>query len=124
MALGIENRLRRIEEMMSAAADGMTPAERQAEADRTDWKRIARPEQIPPKGMWTYFLYLAGRGAGKTRAACEWWRAKVKTPSGRFTNVIAATASDARDILIEGPSGVLAITPSGNVRPMSRASPG
>jgi phage terminase large subunit-like protein len=37
-----------------------------------DWKRRARPEQLPPEGDWRIWLYLAGRGAGKTRSGGEW----------------------------------------------------
>jgi hypothetical protein len=35
------------------------------------------PEQLPPEGDWNIWLYMAGRGAGKTRTAAEWlaWEA-------------------------------------------------
>ena len=41
------------------------------------WPAFARPPQIPPEGDWLTWLYLAGRGAGKTRAAAEWIRKRV-----------------------------------------------
>ena len=44
-----------------------------------DWKAWARPEQLPPAGDdWAIWMYLAGRGAGKTRAAAEWVRDMAK----------------------------------------------
>jgi hypothetical protein len=46
--------------------------------DKTDkdrlfrhWSFWARPDQIIPPGDWVYWLILAGRGAGKTRAGAE-----------------------------------------------------
>lgn len=58
--------------------------------------------------MW---LILAGRGWGKTRTGAEWVRQTVK--DYRYVNLIAATADDARDIMIEGESGILSICPPG-----------
>ena len=74
-----------------------------------DWRFWARPNQIAPTGDWTYWLILAGRGFGKTRIGSEWVREKIKT--SRYVNLIGATADDARDIMIEGESGVLACCP-------------
>jgi len=39
-----------------------------------DWRRRARPEQLPPDGNWSIWLYLGGRGAGKTRSGAEYAR--------------------------------------------------
>ena len=36
-----------------------------------DWSLWARDDQRPPPGDWIYWLILAGRGAGKTRAGAE-----------------------------------------------------
>ena len=76
---------------------------------RLHWEEQARPEQIPPEVDWTTWLYLAGRGAGKTRSCAEWlaWRA-VECPNTRCA-VIARTFSDARDTCAEGESGILEI---------------
>ena len=52
------------------------PEKRQAVL-RYLWPAFARPPQIPPEGDWLTWLYLAGRGAGKTRAAAEWIRKRV-----------------------------------------------
>jgi phage terminase large subunit-like protein len=50
---------------------------------------------------------MAGRGFGKTRAGAEWTRECVR--DFPLVNIIGATADDARDIMIEGESGILGI---------------
>ena len=74
-----------------------------------DWQLWARPEQLAPGGEWTSWLYMGGRGAGKTRAGAEWIRARVKSGLGRRIALVAGTAADARNVMIEGESGLLAI---------------
>ena len=71
-----------------------------------DWRSWARPEQLPPTGDWRTWLFLGGRGAGKTRAGAEWVRAAVR--EGRATSIalVGATYMDVRDVMIEGPSGI------------------
>jgi phage terminase large subunit-like protein len=95
----------------------LTDAE--AEAMLWDWPFWARPNQLTPAGDWTYWLILAGRGFGKTRTGAEWVRQQVKT--SQYVNMIGATADDARDIMVEGESGILAICPDGE-RPEYRPS--
>lgn len=75
-----------------------------------DWDWHARPKQIPPGGDWRYWLILAGRGFGKTRTGAELVRRWTK--DNAYVNLIGATSDDARDIMIEGESGVLAVCPS------------
>jgi len=72
-----------------------------------DWRSWARPEQLTPSGDWFYWLYLAGRGAGKTRTGAETIREWVKRGHKRV-GLIAPTAADARDVMVEGESGLLA----------------
>jgi len=79
-----------------------------------DWAAWARPEQRPPSDdTWAVWLFLAGRGAGKTRSAAEWLRDKAKlTNQGqlRFA-LVARTAADVRDVLVEGESGIISVSP-------------
>lgn len=83
------------------------------EALRFDWETWARPEQVPPpSGHWGTFLYLAGRGAGKTRAAAEWIRRVAREHPGCRIAVVARTSADTRDVCIEGESGLLAVHPT------------
>lgn len=78
-----------------------------------DWRSWARPGQLPPDGSWSTWLLLAGRGYGKTRAAAEAVREIVGTGEVEHVALIAKTPADARDVMIEGPSGLLAIHPNG-----------
>jgi phage terminase large subunit-like protein len=70
----------------------------------------ARANQLPPAGDWLVWLMLAGRGFGKTRAGAEWCRMQIAAGHGRLA-LVAATAADVRDVMIEGQSGILAISP-------------
>lgn len=79
------------------------------------WAEIARAEQLPPQGDWRSWLLIGGRGSGKTRAGAEWVRALAmgETPfaSGPHTRIalIAETLGDAREVMIEGESGLKAV---------------
>ena len=71
---------------------------------------LARPEQLPnEEGEWTTWLYLAGRGAGKTRTAAEWLAWQAITQANTRWAVIAPTFGDVRDTCAEGESGLLPI---------------
>lgn len=87
--------------------NGLTDAE--AESIRYDWDWHARPKQLPPEGDWQYWAIIAGRGFGKTRTGAELVRVWSRDHS--YVNLIGATSDDARDIMIEGESGILAICP-------------
>jgi phage terminase large subunit-like protein len=93
-----------------------------ADALESDWQASARPEQLPPSGdWWTVWLYLAGRGAGKTRSGAEAVREWVESGSCGRVALIAPTQADARDVMVEGESGLLAIAPNSN-RPIYEPS--
>lgn len=83
------------------------------------WPFWARANQRLPEGDWTYWLILAGRGFGKTRTGSETVRHWIKACD--MVNLIGATVDDARDIMIEGESGILAICPEAE-RPDYRKS--
>jgi phage terminase large subunit-like protein len=83
---------------------------RLADSLASDWRLRARPEQLPPPGNWTHWLLLAGRGFGKTRTGAEWVREQARNGSARIA-LVGATASDVRDVMIEGESGILACSP-------------
>ena len=84
-----------------------------ADALMWDWSVWGRPEQQSPEGDWAIWMYLAGRGAGKTRAAAEWVREEAKhtnTGQRRFA-LVARTAADVRDVIVEGESGIMNVSP-------------
>jgi phage terminase large subunit-like protein len=74
------------------------------------WRAKARPEQLAPQGDWAGWLLCAGRGFGKTRTGAEWVREMVETGGAGRIALIAPTASDARDVIVEGPAGILAVS--------------
>src|SRR5271157_5015342 len=90
-------------------AAALSPAE--ARALLYDWPFWARPAQLPPQGNWRVWLLLAGRGFGKTRTGAELIRARVATCTARRLALVAPTAADARNVMVEGESGILAISP-------------
>ncbi|HTW52062.1 MAG TPA: terminase family protein [Stellaceae bacterium] len=71
----------------------------------------ARDEQKPPPGDWRVWLLLAGRGFGKTRTGAEMVRRLIGMRTARHVALVAPTAADARDVMVEGESGLLAIAP-------------
>jgi phage terminase large subunit-like protein len=79
-----------------------------------DWTVWARPEQLAPPGTdWNVWLVMAGRGFGKTRLAAEWVREQAKytnTGQRRFA-LVARTAADVRDVIVEGESGIINVSP-------------
>lgn len=98
--------------------------EDEAEALLTKWRGfMARPNQLAPDGDWDIWLLLAGRGFGKTRCGSEWIKEEVE--AGRATRIalIAETAADGRDVIVEGESGILSIYPDGhNNKPLYEPS--
>lgn len=78
------------------------------------WLINARPSQITPssdKIKWSVWLILAGRGWGKTRTGAEDIAAYALWNPGVRVGVIAPTFADARDICVEGESGLLQVIP-------------
>lgn len=84
-------------------------SDQEAEQLLHDWRFLARPEQVAPEGDWRAWLFLAGRGAGKTRSGAEWVREQVKAGYERIA-LIAPTSADARDVMVEGTSGILSVS--------------
>ena len=83
------------------------------DALENSWPAVARPNQLPPSGTWwQIWLLLAGRGFGKTRTLAEWSCGQAASGQARRIALVAATAADARDVLVEGESGILAVAPS------------
>jgi phage terminase large subunit-like protein len=84
------------------------------------WRFRARPEQLPPQGDWRIWLFLGGRGAGKTRSGAEWVAEGVAGRTMRRIGLLGATYDDARAVMIEGESGLLAVSDGANFEPSLR----
>jgi len=94
--------------------EGLT--EEQANALLYEWEYWARPEQLAPVGDWGTWLVMAGRGFGKTRTGAEWIRDQIENHGAGRVALVAPTAADARDVMVEGESDLLSIFPK-NKRP-------
>jgi phage terminase large subunit-like protein len=82
-----------------------------ADALENDYRAKARPSQLPPEWEWLIWLILTGRGWGKTWTASSWINEIAMTSVCRIA-LIGATASDTRDVMIEGQTGILSTAPS------------
>lgn len=85
-----------------------------------DWLVWARDDQLPRQSTdagkpWHTWLLMGGRGAGKTRAGAEWVRAQAlgQPPLAhercKRIALVGETLNDARSIMIDGVSGLLAL---------------
>jgi len=66
------------------------------------------PEDAEDKRIW---LQLMGRGSGKTRAGAEWVRGRVNSGEAKRICFLGPTPGDARDVMIQGESGIMNIGP-------------
>jgi phage terminase large subunit-like protein len=86
-----------------------------------DWNWTGRPSQIFPVGTESdprLILAMAGRGWGKTLAGAQWIRTLDEKWStlGRDNGfmrfaLLGRTAADVRDVMLEGPSGIMNVYP-------------
>ena len=78
------------------------------------WMNIeAHDHQVEPIGdWWNIWLMLAGRGAGKTRAAAETLAIWAWDAPGTRWLVSAPTSGDLRSTCFEGESGLMQVIPS------------
>jgi phage terminase large subunit-like protein len=79
-----------------------------------DFSAFSHDHQIPPARAnsgedWTTWLLLGGRGAGKTRAGAEWVRELALADAKARIALIGETEHEAREVMVEGVSGVLAV---------------
>ncbi len=91
------------------ALRGLTARERRELA--WHWRLWARGEQLAPPGDWRVWLIMAGRGFGKTRAGAEWVREVAAAHPDARIALVGASLGEARAVMIEGESGILAISP-------------
>lgn len=86
-------------------------SEEERERLRYEWRAWARPSQVAPAGDWRVWLILAGRGFGKSRSGAEWVREQVESGKCGRLALVARTAADVRDVIVEGESGIMSISP-------------
>ncbi len=103
-------------------------SEEEAEHLLYDWEFNGRPKQLEgfphtelyqPGSFrhtndWDFWLILAGRGFGKTRTGAEWVRYQVEVLGRKRIGILGPTSADLRDVIVEGDSGILAVSHPSN----------
>jgi len=109
-------------EERATALDAMTEA--RLRALNADWPSWAHEGQKPPPASagagqgddWHIWVLLAGRGFGKTRAGAEYVSGFAREwPDARIA-LVAATPDEARRVMVEGKSGLIAVARAGEER--------
>lgn len=81
-----------------------------------EWFFHARPEQYPLDIARDTWLVIGGRGSGKTRLGAEWINGLVRGLSPFSLHrygliaLVGETLGDVREVMIDGPSGIAAIS--------------
>jgi phage terminase large subunit-like protein len=106
-----------LDERLMTDAELATLGKALLDADKYDWPATARPEQRQPEDYQT-FLFLGGRGLGKTRLATEAIREWCSIPNQRIA-IVAQDHKALRDVNFDGISGLLSCVPPGDLKPGS-----
>jgi phage terminase large subunit-like protein len=77
------------------------------------WEGFAHAGQAEPDSDFRVWLIRAGRGFGKTRAGAEWITARAREDASLRIALVGATLADARRVMVEGESGLLAVARPG-----------
>ncbi len=81
-----------------------------------DFEAWAHANQLPPQSEgWRVWLMMAGRGFGKTRAGAEWVHRLARAGGCRIA-LVGASIDDARSVMVEGVSGLLAVARRRRIR--------
>jgi len=83
------------------------PAEAAPVVSDVAWNEQAHDAQRAPEVDWRTWVFLGGRGAGKTRAGAEWLDALARAEDGLRLALVAPTLHDVREVMVAGASGVL-----------------
>ena len=112
----------------STGADGETPVEGKTVVERLsdkevekryfDWSHWAYAQQREPEGDWTTWLFMGGRGCGKTRTGAEWVRNLAAQEISPIA-LVGETMSEALAIMVRGESGLFRVCQNGE-RPTLR----
>jgi phage terminase large subunit-like protein len=81
----------------------------QSEIER--WLEAGHSGQFEYEGDWRTWLFLGGRGAGKTRAGAQ--STLFRALPGSRIALVGPTLHDVREVMIDGPSGLRTISPDG-----------
>jgi len=66
-----------------------------------------RPPATDPENPWMVWMFMGGRGTGKTRSGAEWVLDLVWNQGYKRIALIGRTPADVRDVMIHGDSGIM-----------------
>ncbi|UJW87875.1 DNA-packaging protein [Devosia sp. SL43] len=75
-----------------------------------DWRHWSYSQQREPAGDWTTWLFMGGRGCGKTRTGAEWVRQLANDRVSPIA-LVGETMNEALAIMVRGESGIFAVCP-------------
>ena len=110
-----------LEQIRDRTYDGLSRAKQNLLTDHR-FLLDRRDTQAPPPGLTRTWLLTGGRGAGKTRAGAEFVRWAVLQAGYRRVALVAQTFNDVREVMVEGPSGLLATETNPKQRPVWQPS--
>ena len=121
-----ERRLRRALRQLSLCSEadqrrvlaGLTEPQRRMAKE--GWPNWAHRGQLPPPGDWPTWLMVTGRGFGKTRAGAEWVSALARADGALRIALVGATMEEARQVMVSGRSGLIAVARTGEPVRFSR----
>lgn len=71
------------------------------------WHSMARDTQLPPRGGWNIWLFMGGRGTGKTATGSQWIAEQAARNPNTDWAIVAPTWRDCKIVCLEGRSGLL-----------------
>lgn len=104
--------------MRAGTAGRARLVDRLSEAERAflagDFTLYRHGGQAVPAGAWRNWVLMAGRGFGKTRVGAEWiWSLVRAAREPLHIALVGATIDEARRVMVDGPSGILAVQQPG-----------
>ena len=89
---------------------------------RECWAGWAHEGQLAPAGEWPAWLMVTGRGFGKTRAGAEWVSDLARHDPSLRIALVGATIEDARKVMVDGVSGLIAVAQTGEAVKFARTA--
>src|SRR5262245_57768395 len=85
-----------------------------------DFALWGRPKQIEPEGQdWRLWLVPGGRGAGQSATGPEWIKRRIRyAPTPLRIALLGPSLQEARSVMVEGESGLLAVHAHDEVPPL------
>ena len=102
-----DDQLEKLKKITATLAD----EDAHAFASQVRWTSTARNKQVAPRGDWSVWLILAGRGWGKTRTGAQDIAGYAMSNPESRCGVVAPTQGDLRRVCFEGSSGLLSCIP-------------